>query len=59
MFRLAYAQIDTFLVSTDTEKSVMKEILDGMTYETFKSMQSEWLKRGRMLWFSYGNLTKD
>jgi len=59
VFRLAVADIDSYLVANDTERSALKVILDTFDYDTFKSMQAEWLKRGRMLWFSYGNLTKD
>ena len=57
VFRLAYAQVDTFLFENDYEKSVLNQILDALDYESFKSMQQQWLQKGRMLWFAYGNLT--
>lgn len=57
VFRLAYAQVDTFLFENDYEKSVLNQILDALDYESFKSMQQQWLQKGRMLWFAFGNLT--
>ena len=41
------------------EKSAMCKILDDLDYDAFKAMQAQWLKKGRMLWFTYGNLSKD
>ena len=51
--------MDTFLYANDVEKSTLNKILEGFNYETFKAMQEQWLIKGRMLWFTYGNLTKD
>lgn len=39
VFRLAHAQLDTFLYANDVEKSTLNKILEGFDYETFKAMQ--------------------
>ena len=39
VFRLAHAQLDTFLYANDVEKSTLNKILEGFNYETFKAMQ--------------------
>lgn len=59
VFRMAYAQLDTFVYANDVEKRALNHILESFNYDTFKMMQKHWLKRGRMLWYAYGNLTKD
>lgn len=59
VFRMAYAQLDTFVYANDVERSALNQILDSFDYDTFKAMQANWLKQGRMLWYAYGNLTKD
>ena len=59
VFRLAYAELDTYLYANDQEKSALSKILDSFDYETFKAMRARWLTRGRMLWYAYGNLSKD
>ena len=59
VFRLAYANLDTYLYANDVERSDLLRLLDGFDYETFKAMQEQWLIRGRMMWFVYGNLTKE
>ena len=47
------------MYADEVEKSVLNNILTDFSYETFKAMQEQWLVKGRMLWFAYGNLTKD
>jgi len=59
VFRLAAAEMDTYLYANDVEKSKLSELLASFDYETFKTMQSEWLRHGRMLWYAQGNLSKD
>lgn len=59
VFRMAYAQLDTFVHANDVEKRALSQILDSFDYDTFKAMQQHWLKRGRMIWYAYGNLSKD
>lgn len=59
MYRLARQQIDTCLFANDVEKSKLNQILDGFSYERFTAMRCEWLTKGRMLWYSYGNLAKE
>lgn len=59
VFRLAFAQLDTFVYANDVEKSALKEQLDSFDYATFKAMRSQWLNRGRMIWYAYGNITKE
>ena len=59
VFRLAYAELDTYLFANDAEKKTMSKILEDFDYDAFKAMQSQWLKTGRMIWYSYGNLTKE
>ena len=39
VFRLAHAQLDTYLYANDVEKSTLNNILEGFNYETFKAMQ--------------------
>ena len=59
VFRLAYAEIDTMVYANDNEKSKLSQILEGFTYERFKIMSAQWLRHGRMLWYVYGNVSKD
>ena len=59
VFRLAYIELDTYLFSDDTEKSVLNDLLSSFDYETFRNMKTQWLRSGRMLWYTYGNLSKD
>lgn len=59
MFRLAYTELDTYLMADDSEKSKLNAILADLTYARFKEMQGQWLKTGRMMWYAYGNLSKD
>jgi len=47
------------LYETDQEKKHLVQILESFTYEKFKAMQSQWLVNGRMVWYAYGNLSKD
>ena len=39
VFRLAHAQLDTFVYANDVEKSTLNKILEGFDSETFKAMQ--------------------
>lgn len=46
-------------MADDSEKSKLNAILADLTYARFKEMQGQWLKTGRMMWYAYGNLSKD
>lgn len=59
VFRLAYAELDTYLFECDNEKSKLSQILEAFTYERFMAMKALWLQSGRMLWYVYGNIGKD
>lgn len=58
-FRLAASYIDTVLMEGDWEEKKKRVITEEMTYEDFKQMQAQWLNSGRMVWFVYGNVSKD
>lgn len=59
VFRLAYSSIDTILINNASEKKNMREYLQHMTYEEFKSLRKQWLTTGRSMWFITGNVGKD
>ena len=56
---MAFAVLDTYIHEHYTEKKRLAEILENFTYENFMANKAEWLKSGRMLWYVYGNLTKE
>ena len=33
--------------------------MQDFDYDKFKAMQAQWLVSGRMLWYAYGNLSKE
>ena len=57
VYKLARKQINSVLYDKEIQKSTQSEILASFEYETFRTMQTEWLKHGHMLWYCYGNLT--
>lgn len=59
MFRLAYVELDTYLHEHEAEKKRLSEILETFDYEKFCTMKVDWLKSGRMLWYVYGNISKE
>ena len=59
VYQVAYSQLDTFLYANEVERSTLSQLLATFEYDTFKDMQMQWLKTGRMMWYSYGNLSID
>jgi secreted Zn-dependent insulinase-like peptidase len=38
---------------------VLKQILEGFTFEEFLDINAGWMKSGRLLWFVSGNMSKE
>ena len=59
VFRMAMADLDRCLISNSSEIKTLSSHLENLDYNTFKAMRAQWLKRGRMMWYAYGNLGKE
>ena len=56
---LVFPELDRYLISNKHDMNTLIEVLEALDYETFKEMQTQWLKRGRMMWYATGNLGKE
>ena len=56
---LVFPELDRYLISNKHDMNTLIEVLEALDYETFKEMQTQWLNRGRMMWYATGNLGKE
>ena len=56
---LVFPELDRYLISNKHDMNTLIEVLEALDYETFKEMQTQWLNRGRMMWYATGNLDKE
>jgi len=58
-FRLAWGQVSYHIQDWNTERKLMRELLEKYTLQDFSADLKNWMVSGRMVWGFFGNISTE